>query len=244
MRDRDRPGGSRNAIERRLAATVREIDQNTQLIHSGDGLTTKGGQSVVRGRKTSGADQILDVVGELDDPESLSVVRVDPVQIVFEGHPVLKAEDDAELPCRLCLDDIGRRLHQPEDVRVVSNLSSPGRHLLVRRFELREIRRRAGVHREIQGRDAGAANGVERRGAEWKAFLGNVELDRPGQGVDDDGIIVPGPGIHHLPSTRAARTFSGAGRVPGHERRGAREPHEVAPVEGPRSLNRHQGIMG
>ena len=96
VRDPDGSGGCSDALGRGALTTVGEGHDAAELVQSLDHLVPIGAEAGVPRLQAPVADEIADVVGQLDDAYAKVVEDLNPREVALLRCRVLKAEYDAD----------------------------------------------------------------------------------------------------------------------------------------------------
>ena len=89
--------GGEDGVLAGLGADVGEVAQDAEPVHLGQHVAAEVGEAAVALLVAAGADEVLGVVGELDDAQAELVEEREVVEAVLDAARVLPAEDDAGL---------------------------------------------------------------------------------------------------------------------------------------------------
>lgn len=121
--------GGENHILAGLCADMGEVAEDAEPVHLGDDLAAEIRQTAVFGLVAAGADQVLGVVGHLDDADAEFFEQAEIADLVLDPRNVLPAEDDAGLALFLGLQNVGGGINLLQDVAVFAKPGLPAHHI-------------------------------------------------------------------------------------------------------------------
>src|SRR5262249_59199208 len=122
-------------VLRGLGADMAQVAEDTDAVHLGDGLAPEIAEPAIDALVAAGADQVLRVVGELDDADAELLEEPDVAELILEGTDVLEAEHDPGLARVLRAADVGGGASGRDEVGVLAEEALPLRDVPHRRLE-------------------------------------------------------------------------------------------------------------